>query len=95
MTNGLKRLEPVRVAVVGLGYWGPNLLRCVQEMPEAELAWACDARRGQLEAVETGVATITASTLSSSRTSSNRVVTRTAGKRRSTASRLFFFEFLC
>jgi predicted dehydrogenase len=34
--------EPVRAAVVGLGYWGPNLARNLQELPEAELATICD-----------------------------------------------------
>ena len=34
--------EPVRVAVVGLGYWGPNLARNLQELPEAELVALCD-----------------------------------------------------
>ena len=32
----------VRVAVVGLGYWGPNLARNLQELPEAELVAVCD-----------------------------------------------------
>jgi predicted dehydrogenase len=36
------KVEPVRIAVVGLGYWGPNLARNVQELPEAELAVLCD-----------------------------------------------------
>ena len=36
--------RPVRVAVVGLGYWGPNLVRNLYELPEAEVAWACDLR---------------------------------------------------
>ncbi len=35
-------VEPVRVAVVGLGYWGPNLARNLQELPEAELVAVCD-----------------------------------------------------
>jgi predicted dehydrogenase len=35
---------PVRVAVVGLGYWGPNLVRNLQELPEADLVAACDER---------------------------------------------------
>ncbi len=34
--------EPVRVGVVGLGYWGPNLARNFDRLPEAELAWICD-----------------------------------------------------
>jgi predicted dehydrogenase len=32
-----------RVGVVGLGYWGPNLARNLERLPEAELAWICDA----------------------------------------------------
>jgi predicted dehydrogenase len=34
--------DPVRIAVVGVGYWGPNLARNLQELPEAELAALCD-----------------------------------------------------
>jgi len=34
--------EPVRVGLVGLGYWGPNLLRVLTDIPGAELAWLCD-----------------------------------------------------
>ena len=33
---------PVRVGVVGLGYWGPNLARNFELLPEFELAWLCD-----------------------------------------------------
>jgi predicted dehydrogenase len=32
----------VRVGVVGLGYWGPNLARNFDRLPDAELAWICD-----------------------------------------------------
>jgi predicted dehydrogenase len=35
--------DPVRVGVVGLGYWGPNLARNFDRLPEAELRWICDA----------------------------------------------------
>ena len=34
--------DPVRLGLVGLGYWGPNLLRVLSEIPGAELAWLCD-----------------------------------------------------
>ena len=34
---------PVRVGVVGLGYWGPNLARNLGAIPGCELAWLCDA----------------------------------------------------
>jgi predicted dehydrogenase len=36
--------EPVRVGVVGLGYWGPLLVRNLVEAPFAELLWVCDSR---------------------------------------------------
>ena len=36
---------PLRIAVVGYGYWGPNLARNVIERPELELAGAVRARR--------------------------------------------------
>jgi predicted dehydrogenase len=35
--------QPVRVAVVGLGYWGPNIARNLAAIPGCELAWLCDA----------------------------------------------------
>ena len=35
--------RPVRVAVVGLGYWGPNLARNFAALPGSELRWLCDA----------------------------------------------------
>ena len=34
--------DPVRVGVVGLGYWGPNLARNFDRLPGAELHWICD-----------------------------------------------------
>jgi predicted dehydrogenase len=36
------RFEPVRIAVVGLGYWGPNIVRNLYELPEADLVAVCD-----------------------------------------------------
>lgn len=35
-------MQPVRTALVGLGYWGPNLLRNFSAQPECAMAWACD-----------------------------------------------------
>ena len=40
---------PVRVGVLGLGYWGPNLVRNLNEIPAAEAAWMCDRRPEPLE----------------------------------------------
>ncbi len=34
--------DPLRVGVVGLGYWGPNLARNFHALPETELVWCCD-----------------------------------------------------
>ena len=34
--------DKVRVGVVGLGYWGPNLARNFDRLPGAELAYCCD-----------------------------------------------------
>jgi predicted dehydrogenase len=34
--------DPVRVAVVGLGYWGPNLVRNLAELDVADLVAVCD-----------------------------------------------------
>jgi predicted dehydrogenase len=34
--------DPVRVAVVGLGYWGPNLLRVLGDSLDADIRWICD-----------------------------------------------------
>jgi len=33
---------PLRVAVAGLGYWGPNLARNLASLPDVELAWLID-----------------------------------------------------
>jgi predicted dehydrogenase len=43
---------PVRVAVVGVGYWGPNLVRNFFELPSAEVVRICDTRSGPLNALK-------------------------------------------
>jgi predicted dehydrogenase len=35
--------RPIRVGVVGLGYWGPNLARNFAAIAGCELSWLCDA----------------------------------------------------
>jgi predicted dehydrogenase len=42
---------PVRVAVVGLGYCGPNLVRNLHGLADAEVAYICDLDTAALEAV--------------------------------------------
>jgi predicted dehydrogenase len=34
--------RPVGIAVVGLGYWGPNLLRVLGDNLDADIRWLCD-----------------------------------------------------
>jgi predicted dehydrogenase len=34
--------RPVRIGVVGLGYWGPNIARNFDAIAGCELAWGCD-----------------------------------------------------
>jgi predicted dehydrogenase len=46
------RRETVRIGIVGLGYWGPNLARNFGAVPEAELSWLCDSDQQKL--AETG-----------------------------------------
>jgi predicted dehydrogenase len=41
--------QPVRIAVVGLGYWGPNIARNVSELDCSELAAICDSQPERLE----------------------------------------------
>lgn len=44
-------MEPIDVAVVGCGYWGPNLLRALMETPEARVIAVCDRDPARLEYV--------------------------------------------
>src|SRR4051794_18407911 len=38
----------ITVAVAGLGYWGPNLVRNFNACPRTRLAWLCDADANRL-----------------------------------------------
>jgi predicted dehydrogenase len=38
-----------RVAVIGLGYWGPNLLRVLVERTDVKVRWMCDLDPDRLE----------------------------------------------
>ena len=35
-------MSPIGLAVVGVGYWGPNLVRTARATPEFRLEWLCD-----------------------------------------------------
>ncbi len=41
--------ERVNVAIVGLGYWGPNLMRVLVEDPDVDVSWMCDLDSGRLD----------------------------------------------
>jgi predicted dehydrogenase len=40
---------PIRLALVGLGYWGPHFARIANEHLDAELVWCCDRAEAALE----------------------------------------------
>jgi predicted dehydrogenase len=40
---------PLRIGVVGLGHWGPNLARNFDQLPGVELGWLCDDSPAQVE----------------------------------------------
>ena len=41
-------METLKLAAVGLGYWGPNLARNLDELEGAELTWICDRDEARL-----------------------------------------------
>ncbi len=49
MIGGDPSTETLDIGVVGLGYWGPNLLRALAEMPDVEVRWICDLDEELLE----------------------------------------------
>ena len=53
--DAIVRERVARMGVVGLGYWGPNLVRNVVDSPRAELAWLCDSNPRALPAARTAV----------------------------------------
>jgi predicted dehydrogenase len=42
-----------RIALIGLGYWGPNHARVLSELSDTELVWACDIDSSALDLVRT------------------------------------------
>ena len=50
--SGAPSTDPIGVAVVGLGYWGPNLLRVLADTPNVEVRWICDLDRERLAKFE-------------------------------------------
>ncbi len=49
MSEGSNSEAPLTFGLIGLGYWGPNLLRVLAEMPDVEIKWICDLDPVRLE----------------------------------------------
>jgi predicted dehydrogenase len=52
--------EPLGVAVVGAGYWGPNLVRNAVIGEATDLRWVCDLDQGRAEALASTYANVAA-----------------------------------
>ena len=44
-------MPPIGLAVIGAGYWGPNLVRAARATPAFRLHWLCDRDLGRAQAV--------------------------------------------
>ncbi|MDX6353423.1 MAG: hypothetical protein QOF98_326, partial [Streptomyces sp.] len=53
-------VDPLGVAVVGAGYWGPNLVRNFQSSPAFRLRWLCDLDVDRAQRVLGGYSTVQA-----------------------------------
>lgn len=51
--NAPKTNTPVRIGVVGCGYWGPNLIRNLRSLPDCEMRMMCDVQQGRLTHLKT------------------------------------------
>jgi predicted dehydrogenase len=51
-TQRAKAYEPVRIGVIGYGYWGPNLVRNFAEFPGSKVVAVADMRPDRLAPVE-------------------------------------------
>ena len=43
--------DRTRVAILGIGYWGMNYVRVIDELPDAEVAVVCDQDTARLDEV--------------------------------------------
>lgn len=43
--------DPIRVALIGAGHWGPNLIRSFHDNPRSEVAWVIDKDPARVEGV--------------------------------------------
>ena len=47
----MNRMDPVQIAVVGVGGWGKNLARNFHQLPDANLKYVCDLDQKKLDQV--------------------------------------------
>src|SRR5215510_7576156 len=52
----------VGIAVVGCGYWGPNLIRNFSDNPRAQIRWICDLDEYKLETIRRRYASVCTTT---------------------------------
>src|SRR6185295_1002126 len=45
----MNRMDPVQIAVAGVGGWGKNLARNFHQLPDANLKYVCDLNQKQLD----------------------------------------------
>ena len=48
----MTRTDVVRVGVIGLGYWGPNVARNIADHGRSQLTWLCDRREAALQSAQ-------------------------------------------
>ena len=39
----------IKIGVIGIGYWGPNLVRNFNELPDCSVVKCCDLNQGKIE----------------------------------------------
>lgn len=52
-------MQLLQVAVIGAGYWGPNLIRNLMEVPDTRVAYVCDLDPHKLAPLQTRYPTLT------------------------------------
>ncbi len=55
-------MSPIRTAIIGLGYWGPNVLRNFAAQEDCEMVWACDLKEENLRKIKSRYPSIATTT---------------------------------
>lgn len=45
-------MSKINIAIIGLGYWGPNYVRIASQSPSVNLKWCCDLKSENLEKIK-------------------------------------------